>query len=107
MTRLSFLLLAGALLLSAPVAQADQVSALAAVRSQPKVVDVSADTQGNLYVLVKAENISWPQYAAYLCKVVAPHQARIFRVRVIELTKAIRTQPPAKWDRMGEAACAG
>ena len=101
------ILFAAALLALAPAARADQATALAAVRAQPKVVDVSADTQGNMYVLVKAENIAWPQYAAYLCKVVAPHQARIFRVRVIELTKAIRTQPPAKWARLGEAACGG
>lgn len=86
-------------------ARADQVSAIAAVRQQPRVVDVSADTQGNMYVLVKAENLSWQQYAAFMCKVVAPHQARIFRVRVIELTKAARTQPAAKWDRLGEASC--
>lgn len=85
---------------------ADQASAVAAVRQQPRVVDVSADTQGNMYVLVKAENISWNQYAAYLCKVVAPHQGRIFNVRVVELTRAIRTQPPVKWDRLGQAACA-
>lgn len=93
---------------SAPVsapAWADQASAIAAVRQQPRVVDVSADSQGNMYVLVKAENLSWPQYAAFMCKVVAPHQARIFRVRVVELTKAVRTLPEAKWDRLGEASC--
>lgn len=89
---------------SAP-AWADQATAIAAVRQQPRVVDVSADTQGNMYVLVKAENLSWPQYAAFICKVVAPHQGRIFRVRIIELTKAARTQPAAKWDRLGEASC--
>lgn len=88
------------------VTWADQASAVAAVRQQPRVVDVSADSQGNMYVLVKGENISWNQYAAYLCKVVAPHQGRIFNIRVIELTRAIRTQPPAKWDRLGQAACA-
>ncbi|OJX81308.1 hypothetical protein [Magnetospirillum sp. 64-120] len=88
------------------VAWADQASAIAAVRGQPRVVDVSADNQGNMFVLVKAENITWNQYAAYLCKVVAPHQARIFNIRIIELTKAIRTQPAAKWDRLGNAACA-
>ncbi|KAF0223727.1 MAG: hypothetical protein FD176_1753 [Rhodospirillaceae bacterium] len=86
-------------------ARADQVSAIAAARQQPRVVDVSVDTQGNMYVLVKAETLSWPQYAAFMCKVVAPHKARIFRVRVIELTKAARTQPAAKWDRLGEASC--
>jgi len=100
-------LFALALAVMAPsAAWADQISAIAAVRQQPRVVDVSADNQGNMYVLVKAENISWSQYAAYLCKVVAPHQARIFNVRVVELTKAIRTQPPVKWDRLGAAVCA-
>jgi len=94
-----------AAIVAAAPAQADQVSALAAIREQPKVIDVSADTSGNVYVLVKAENVAWPQYAGYLCKVAAPHQGRIFRVRIIELTKAVRTQPAAKWDRLGEAAC--
>ena len=100
----AMLMMAVAVAVAVP-ARADQGSAIAAVRQQPRVVDVSADTQGNMYVLVKAENLSWSQYAAYMCKVVAPHQARIFRVRIIELTKAARTQPAAKWDRLGEASC--
>lgn len=100
-------LFALALALSAPsAAWADQASAVAAVRQQPRVIDVSTDSQGNMFVLVKAENIAWNQFAAYLCKVVAPHRGRIFNIRIIELTKAIRTQPPAKWDRLGNAACA-
>lgn len=105
MKRVSFVLVAALVLAAAP-ARADQATALAAVRQQAKVVDASADTQGNMYVLVKPQSLAWDQFAAYLCKVVAPHQARIFRVRVVELTKAIRTQPAAKWDRLGEAACA-
>lgn len=101
--RLSALALAG-LMLSTP-AWADQASAVAAVRQQPKVVDASVDKSGNMYVLVKPESLAWSQYAAYLCKVITPHQSRIFRVRVIDITKAIRTQPEEKWARAGEAAC--
>ncbi|MGE4281664.1 MAG: hypothetical protein AB7G62_18925 [Magnetospirillum sp.] len=92
-------------LLAPSAAWADQATAIAAVRQQPRVIDVSTDSQGNMFVLVKAENITWNQYAAYLCKVVAPHRGRIFSIRIIELTKAIRTQPPAKWDRLGAASC--
>ena len=77
-----------------------------AVRQQPKAVDVSVDKAGNMYILVKPEGLKWSDYAAYMCKVVQPHKARVFRVRVIDITKAIRTQPADKWDRAGEAACA-
>lgn len=98
--------LAALLLVAAVVpARADQASAIAAVRQVYRVVDAKADTGGNLYVLVKEENLDWGRYAAALCKLVKPHQARIFRVRMIELTKANNTKPPASWPRLGEAAC--
>lgn len=86
-------------------AQADQASAVKAVKAQPKAVDARADKSGNLYVLVKPESIQWSKYAQAMCSVVKPHQARIFRVRVVDVTKANYGKPEASWDRIGEAAC--
>lgn len=84
---------------------ADQASALQAVKAQPRVVDAEVDTTGNMYVLVKNEAISWNQFAGAVCSLVRPHQGRIFRVRVVELTQAVRGKPPGSWTRMGEASC--
>lgn len=86
-------------------AQADQASALATVKMQPKAVDAQVDTSGNMYVLVKPEKIQWGQYAAAMCSVVKPHQARIFRVRVVEVTKAAPGKPQGSWERLAEADC--
>lgn len=96
--------LAVAVLACAP-ARADQASALAAVKVQPKAVDAMVDNSGNMYVLVKPEKIQWGQYAAAMCSVVKPHQARIFRMRIVELTKAASGKPPGTWDRLAEADC--
>jgi hypothetical protein len=86
-------------------AHADLASALQAVKSQPRAVDAEADTSGNIYVLVRPEKIAWNQYAAAMCGVIKPHQARVFRVRVIEVTKASRGKPQGSWERLGEADC--
>lgn len=86
-------------------AHADQASAVAAVKAQPRAVDAQVDNSGNMYVLVKPEKVPWPQYAAALCSVVKPHQGRIFRVRIIELTQANYSKPPASWTRLAEADC--
>jgi hypothetical protein len=40
-----------------------------------------------------------------MCGVIKPHQARVFRVRVIEVTKASRGKPQGSWERLGEADC--
>lgn len=86
-------------------ALADQVTALQAVRAQPRVIDAQVDNSGNLYVIVKPDKVSWSQYAAGMCGVVKPHQARIFRVRVIEVTQANYSKPPGSWTRLAEADC--
>lgn len=93
-----------AVLLASP-AMADQLSALNAVKAQPRVVDAELDKSGNMYVLVKAESINWTQIASSLCNVVKPHQARIFRIRMIELTQANHTKQPATWTRLAEGDC--
>ena len=86
-------------------AHADQATALQSVKMQPRVIDAQVDNSGNMYVLVKPEKVSWAQYANALCNVVRPHQGRIFRVRVIELTQANYSKPPASWQRLAEADC--
>ncbi|MCR6632356.1 MAG: hypothetical protein NVV74_21195 [Magnetospirillum sp.] len=86
-------------------ALADQSSAIQAVKGQPKVLDAQVDNSGNMYVFVKPEKIAWGQYAAGLCGVVKPHQGRIFRMRIIAVTQANYSKPPASWDRLAEADC--
>lgn len=100
------LVVLAAMLASTP-AYADQASAVQAVKRQPKAIDAQVDNSGNMYVLVKAQNIEWSQYAGAMCSVVKPHRARIFHVRVIELTQANYSKPPTAWPRLGEAACGG
>ncbi len=92
--------------LAAPAAWADQESAIQTVRNHPKILDVKVDTTGNLYAIVKPENAAWAQYASYLCQVITPHQARIFKVRIIDVTKAVFSLPPGKWQKLAEANCA-
>ncbi|CAA7611881.1 conserved exported hypothetical protein [Magnetospirillum sp. LM-5] len=89
----------------APSARADQVSAIAAVRAQPKVINAQADNSGTIYAFVKADKAAWDQYAAYLCQVIKPHQARIFHIRIVDVTKANFSQNPNNWPRLGESAC--
>lgn len=88
-------------------ARADQASALQSVRAQPRVVDAQMDNAGNMYVFVKPEKLQWKMFAGAVCSLVKPHQGRIFRVRVIEVTQANYSKPPASWSRLAEASCAG
>lgn len=100
-----FLILA--LLVTATPALADQATAVQAVRGNPRVIDAQMDTTGNLYAFVKADaKVSWGQFGSYLCNVVRPHQGRIFKVRIVDVTKANFSQPPGNWQRLGEASCA-
>lgn len=96
---------AATVLLAWNPAHADQATAIQAVKGQPRVIDAQVDNSGNMYVLVKPEKAPWSQYANALCSVVKPHQGRIFRVRVIELTQANYSKPPASWQRLAEADC--
>jgi|AGTN01.1.fsa_nt_gi hypothetical protein len=91
--------------LSLAPARADQASALESVRAQPRVVNAQMDTAGNMYVLVKPEKVQWKMFAGAVCSLVKPHQGRIFRVRVIEVTQANYGKPPATWPRLAEADC--
>lgn len=93
-------------LLSAAPAFADQETAVKAVRSHSRIIDAQMDNSGNLYAFVKADaKVPWGQVGTYLCQVVKPHQARVFKVRVVDVTKANFTQVPANWPRLGEADC--
>ncbi|HLO75775.1 MAG TPA: hypothetical protein VK196_04895 [Magnetospirillum sp.] len=86
-------------------AYADQASALQAVKVQPRVIDAKVDNSGNMYVFVKPEKAPWSQYANALCSIVRPHQGRIFRMRVIDVTQANYSKPPGSWQRLAEADC--
>lgn len=95
-----------ALCLAAGPALADQSSAVAAVRAQPKALDASIDDKGNLYVVVKDEKaVSWPHYAAIMCQIVRPHQARVFSAHVVDLTSVGRGTKPAQWKKLASVSC--
>lgn len=86
-------------------ALADQASAIQAVKVQPRAIDAQVDNSGNMYVFVKPEKFSWGLYASALCNIVRPHQGRIFRMRIIEVTQANYSKPPGSWPRLAEADC--
>lgn len=92
-------------LLAVVPARADQASAIQAVKVQPRVIDAQMDNSGNMYVFVKPEKAPWPQFAAALCNVVKPHQGRIFRSRIIDVTQVNYGKPPGSWTRLAEADC--
>ncbi len=96
------------LLLAATGAQADQASAIAEVRAQPKVLDASIDDRGNLYVVVKNEtSIAWDQYGVAMCQLVRPHQARVFQSHIIDMTSVGKGAKPAQWKRLAQVNCSG
>jgi hypothetical protein len=99
-------LLVGLTLLAAPMAAlADQDSALAAVRSQPGVLDAQLDERGNLWVVVKNERIAWDQYAVGMCALVRPHQARVFSAKIIDVTSVGRGKKSSEWKQLAQANC--
>lgn len=100
-----FLAVLSLLLLTAPDVRADQATAIAAVRAQPKVLDASIDDRGNLYVVVKNETLSWEQYGAAMCRLVRPHQARVFQAHVIDMTSVGKGAKPAQWKRLAQVNC--
>ncbi|HTH15251.1 MAG TPA: hypothetical protein VL974_01250 [Magnetospirillum sp.] len=104
MRRFRLAVLAAALLACGSAA-ADQATAIQAAKAQPRVIDAQVDNSGNMYLFVKPEKIAWSQFAAGMCGVVKPHQGRIFRMRVIEVTQANYSKPPASWPRLAEADC--
>lgn len=87
-------------------ARADQATALASVRAQPKVLDASIDDRGNLYVVVKNETaVSWDAYGVAMCRLVRPHQARVFQAHVIDMTSVGKGAKPAQWKRLAQINC--
>lgn len=108
MLRLFAVLLAGLALTSAalaPRALADGDSALAAARAVPGALDVRLDDRGNMFVVVKNDKVNWNQYAIYMCGVVRPHQARIFKTHVIDMTSVGRGAKPSTWKELAQADC--
>ncbi|HSV28731.1 MAG TPA: hypothetical protein VLL76_04205 [Candidatus Omnitrophota bacterium] len=92
-------------LLAPLAAKADQVTAVQAVRGQPKVIDALVDNGGNMFVSVKNDRTAWGQFATHLCNVVRPHQARIFRIQVVDVTTVAFGKPPSAWHKLAEARC--
>ncbi|RAU21459.1 hypothetical protein CU669_13620 [Paramagnetospirillum kuznetsovii] len=98
---------AALILLATPsLALADQDSALAAARSRPGVLDASIDDRGNLWVVVKNANISWDQFANYMCDVVRPHKARVFIAHIVDVTSVGRGKKSSEWKQLAAASCA-
>jgi len=93
------------IVLAVPPAYADRDTALAAVRANSRVLDAQIDDRGTLWAMVKNDQISWDQFAALLCVVVRPHQARVFSARVIDVTSIGRGRKSAEWTVLAQANC--
>ncbi len=92
-------------LMSSP-AWADPQSAVAAVRAIPGVETASEDAAGNLFVFVKnSPNGQWNRAAAGFCKLVRPHEARIFLVKIIDRDTVKPKSKPTEWGMLGAANC--
>ena len=92
-------------LIWAPVA-ADPQTAVAAVRSIPGISNAMEDNAGNLWVMV--QNNPQGQYnlvAANICKIVRPHAARIFLVKVVDVATVVPKSKPKDWGFLGGANC--
>lgn len=98
---LVLLLLAG----SAGLAQATPDSALAKAKTLPDVVDARLDERGTLWLMVKNQEANWDKYAAVTCKLMQPHHARIFAVRVVDFTSVGRFRTSEDWKQLGAAKC--
>ncbi len=94
------------LLMTPSLAWADLATALEAARTRSRVLDAQIDDRGNLWVVVKNENISWEQFANYMCDVVRPHQARVFIAHIVDVTSVGRGKKSGEWKQLAQAACA-
>jgi hypothetical protein len=93
------------LLISIP-AFADPQSAVQAVRSIPGVDNAFEDTGGNLFVLVRQNpSAQWNNVAVEICKIVRPHQARIFLVKMVDEATVAPKSKPKDWGLLGAASC--
>jgi hypothetical protein len=100
-------LIALALLMAAAPARADLDGAVRAVKAQPKIIDAVADNAGNLWVTaLPDQTIAWSAYAGILCKVVVPHHARIFLIKMVDATSVGASKKPTDWRLIGAANCA-
>ncbi|TAN63810.1 MAG: hypothetical protein EPN20_09125 [Magnetospirillum sp.] len=104
--RLKTLIFALALMALPGIAVADQASALEAVRANSGVLDARIDDRGNLWVMVVKNNkVAWDQYAAYLCSVVRPHQARVFITHIVDVTSVGGGKKQSEWKQLAAANC--
>ena len=102
MSRIVTLLLC---LWAAPV-WADAGTAMATVNGIKGVLGSQVDTGGNLWVVVKNDpQIPWNVVAVNLCKVVRPHQARIFMVKMVDMASVTSKNKSKDWSVIGVASC--
>ena len=96
-----------AALLTASPALADMQGAVNVVKHQPLVMDAVPDNAGNLWVTVLPNaSVNWSVYAAQLCRVVVPQRARIFLIKVVDVTTVPKSKSPHDWRLLGGANCA-
>ena len=87
-------------------AYADALSAMNAVDSIPGVLKSQVDNAGNMWVVVQNNpQTPWNKVSQNLCKVVIPHQARIFLVKIVDVTSVKQKSKPSDWSMIGAANC--
>lgn len=92
-------------LLAVPVA-ANPQSATATVRLIPGVINAMTDNGGNMFVFVQNNpQGQWNTAAEKICKIVRPHQARIFLVKMIDAASVNQKNKPKDWSMLGGANC--
>lgn len=90
----------------AGTALADASSAVATVRTLPGVVSANEDGGGNMWVAVQNRSgAQWNAYAVGVCKMVRPHRARVFMVKVVDFTTIRPKSKPKDWLLLGSANC--
>ena len=87
-------------------AHADAQSAMNAVDAIPGVLKSQVDSGGNMWVVVQNNpQTAWTLVAQNLCKIVIPHQARIFLVKIVDVASVGQKSKPADWTMIGAANC--
>ena len=87
-------------------AWADPQSAMAIVSTIPGILKAQEDTAGNLWVVVQNNpQTPWNQVANNICKIVIPHHARIFLVKIVDAASIVPKSKPASWPLLGGANC--
>ena len=87
-------------------AAADPQSAMALVGTIPGVLKAQEDTAGNMWVVVNNNpQVPWNQVANNICKIVIPHKARVFLVKIVDVASITPKSKPKSWAMLGGANC--